>query len=85
MARPRRLVNCPRDPVGLSREEAAAFISVSAETFEKAVNDGLMPKPRILGARLIWIADEVMAALNALPVKGAMQVRKSGAPWGMMP
>jgi excisionase family DNA binding protein len=65
--------HCPRDPVGLSIEEAAAFLGVSSDLFQRAVDDGSMPHPRKLFGRLIWDADEIAVAFRRLPRKGGAQ------------
>ena len=54
-------------PIGLSREEAAAYIGVGASLFDRLISDGRMPQPRPLGERLIWDVAEVTAAFRALP------------------
>lgn len=73
---PRR-VPCPRDPIGLSREEAAVFVGISATLFDRAVSDGLMPQPRKLFGRLVWDADEILAAFRRLPHKDDSGVETS--------
>lgn len=70
MSRARRVVDCPREPIGLSIDDAAAFLSVSPDTFQRAVEDGSMPAPRKLFGRLIWDADEIAKAFRRLPRKG---------------
>lgn len=73
MSRPRarKLIDCPRDPIGLSSEEAATFIGISESLFQSAVDAGSLPSPRQLGGRLIWDAEEVAVAFRRLPRKGA--------------
>jgi predicted DNA-binding transcriptional regulator AlpA len=39
---------------GLSREQAAAYIGVSAGKFDQMTKDGRMPKPIKVDRRLIW-------------------------------
>ena len=43
-------------PRGLSREAAASYIGVSPSTFDRLVEDGLMPRGKRLPkiARVIW-------------------------------
>lgn len=77
MSRPRRQIACPRDPIGLSAEEAAAYLGICATTFQKAVDKGLLPAPRELLGRLLWDAEEVGAAFRLLPKKGAAGQHKS--------
>jgi predicted DNA-binding transcriptional regulator AlpA len=67
VSRARTSVICPRDPVGLSLEEAAAFLSISATLFLRLVEDGRMPRPRRADGRRIWDADELVAAFRRLP------------------
>jgi hypothetical protein len=62
----KRRIECPREPVGLSLGEAARFIGVSANTFQRAVDEHIMPPPRELFGRRIWDADEVLAAFRRL-------------------
>lgn len=70
MSRARRTIDCPRDPVGLSQEEAAAFVGVSPTHFERAVAAGLMPAPREFFGRMLWDAEEVYQAFRRLPRRG---------------
>lgn len=67
MPRARSAVECPRDPIGLNREEAAKLIGVGADFFERMVQDDRMPLPRRAGSRRIWDAEEVIAAFRRLP------------------
>src|SRR4051794_31490813 len=41
-------------PRGLSREEAAAYIGVSATLFYALVADGRMPQPKRINSRKVW-------------------------------
>ena len=52
---------------GLSREQAAAYVGVSAGLFDQLVADDRMPAPRLAGRRRIWDRAEVDAAFAALP------------------
>jgi predicted DNA-binding transcriptional regulator AlpA len=63
----RSSVICPRDPVGLSMEEAAAFLGIGATLFLRMVEDGRMPRPHRADGRRIWDADELVAAFRRLP------------------
>ncbi len=79
----RRDAPCPREPIGLSREEAAAFIGVSVWLFEKAVENGRMPAPFELFGRVIWDADEIAKALRRLPRRGGQgQDDEASDKWG---
>jgi predicted DNA-binding transcriptional regulator AlpA len=52
---------------GLRRERAAIYVSVSATKFDEWVATGVMPKPRRIDRCVIWLRDELDAALFALP------------------
>jgi excisionase family DNA binding protein len=67
MSRARGSIACPRDPVGLSMEEAAAFLGVGATLFLRMVEDGRMPRPRRADGRRIWDADELVQSFRRLP------------------
>jgi predicted DNA-binding transcriptional regulator AlpA len=56
--------------IGLSRECAASFIGVSANTFDAMVKEGNMPQPRRVGARKLWDRRELEAAFDVLPRDG---------------
>lgn len=57
-------------PFGMSRSVAAGYTGFSATHFDKMVAAGKMPAPRREGARLVWLRDELEAALRALPSDG---------------
>lgn len=65
-------IPCPRDPIGLSREESARYLGISPGHFDKLVREGAMPGPRQVGARKIWHAGELERAFLALPCSGNM-------------
>jgi predicted DNA-binding transcriptional regulator AlpA len=52
---------------GLSRDEAAMYIGVSAGKFDDMINDGRMPTPRRIDARKVWDVRELDLAFDALP------------------
>ncbi len=55
----------------LTREQAAAYLSVSPNTFDAMVEDGVMPRPRLLhGRRRAWDMRALDAAIDRLPVEG---------------
>jgi len=62
-------------PRGLSRVQAAAYIGVSASTFDTMVGDGRMPKPKRINARTVWDRRQLDEAFEALPDAG------DGNPW----
>lgn len=59
-----------RWPFGMSRAIAADYVGFSAGHFDKMVEAGRMPAPRREGSRLVWLRDELEAALRSLPAKG---------------
>lgn len=55
----------------ISREAAAAYVCVSPNTFDEMVDDGRMPRPRLLGGRRrAWDVRALDAAIERLPVEG---------------
>ena len=55
---------------GLDENEAAVYLSLSPSFFRKLVNDGRMPRPRVIGERRIWDIEELDLAFKALPREG---------------
>jgi excisionase family DNA binding protein len=57
---------------GLRRERAAAYLGVSAGTFDDMVRQGQLPRPRLLGGGRIrvWDRADLDAAIEAAPVDG---------------
>ena len=81
MARPRRSITCPREPIALSLEEAAAFVGMSATHFLRLMNEGVMPHPRRAGGRRLWDAEECIAAFRRLPREGGMSDPSEADPY----
>ena len=52
---------------GLSREEAAAYVGVSASKFDELVRDGRMPGSKRIDGRKIWDVHALDLAFNSLP------------------
>ena len=52
-------------PEGMRRAQAATHVGISATHFDKLVDDGLMPAPRIAGVK-IWLRSELEYALLEL-------------------
>jgi predicted DNA-binding transcriptional regulator AlpA len=59
-----------RWPFGMNRAVASEYAGFSAGHFDKMVSDGRLPAPRREGSRLVWLRDELEAALRALPSEG---------------
>ena len=53
-------------PRGLSREEAGAYVGVSASLFDRLVKDGIMPKPVHVYGRRVWDRAQLDLAFSAL-------------------
>jgi excisionase family DNA binding protein len=55
----------------LSREQAAAYVGVSPNTFDEMVKAGKMPQPKIIwGKRKGWDVRELDRAVDNLPTAG---------------
>ena len=52
---------------GLDGNEAAVYVGLSPSYFRALVKQGIMPKPRLAGARRIWDVDELDYAFKGLP------------------
>jgi predicted DNA-binding transcriptional regulator AlpA len=52
---------------GLSRDEAAMYIGVSAGKFDEMVGDGRMPRPVKIDSRKVWDILSLDLAFEALP------------------
>jgi hypothetical protein len=63
----------------IGREEAAAYVCWSPNTFDDLVERKLMPKPRILGdKRRAWDVRELDVAADALPHDGEITASDEG-------
>ena len=58
--------NRPVPRRGLSRDEAAMYVGVSAAKFDEMVADGRMPGPVQIDARKIWDIRSIDMAFDAL-------------------
>jgi predicted DNA-binding transcriptional regulator AlpA len=58
----------------ITREAAAAYVSVAPGTFDKMVEDGRMPSAKRLSAvRRAWDVRALDAAVDLLPNEGAVE------------
>jgi predicted DNA-binding transcriptional regulator AlpA len=55
---------------GLSREEAAMYIGISATKFDELVRDGKMPRPKRIDGRKVWDLHQLDLAFDDLPSDG---------------
>ena len=67
-----KIIAASRLPVrrGLGEVEAATYLSLSASFFRRLVEQGVLPRPRLVGSRRIWDVDELDVAFRALPREG---------------
>lgn len=66
----------------IGRDAAAAYISVSPNTFDKMIEDGRMPRPRVLvDRRLAWDVRELDAAVDLLPHRGDEEMISADQGW----
>jgi predicted DNA-binding transcriptional regulator AlpA len=57
----------------IDREAAAAYVCVSPNIFDRMIDEGRMPHPKRLGdRRKAWDVRELDAAVDQLPVEGAI-------------
>lgn len=66
-------ITCPREPIGLRREEAARYVGISAATFDRLVEKGTLPGARELGSLKVWSARELDEAFHNLPMAGRLR------------
>ena len=57
----------PIDPRGLNRESAAFYIGICTTLFDTLVDEGRMPKPKLINSRKVWDRQELDIAFNKLP------------------
>jgi predicted DNA-binding transcriptional regulator AlpA len=58
-------------PTALRRVDAAVHCAVSPGFFDRMVEEGSLPKPRLLGGTVkVWLRTELDQALYALPTVG---------------
>jgi hypothetical protein len=60
-------------PAALNRDQAAEFVGLSPNSFDKLVASGRMPKGRTYAPdveRIVWLCEELLTALKKLPTHG---------------
>ena len=55
------------DPRGLNRESAAFYVGIGTSLFDALVDEGRMPKPKLINSRKVWDRHEPDIAFNKLP------------------
>jgi predicted DNA-binding transcriptional regulator AlpA len=66
----------------IGREAAAAYISVSPNTFDRMIEEGRMPRPRILvDRRHAWDVRELDVAVDLLPHRGEDELIAADEGW----
>jgi excisionase family DNA binding protein len=63
---------------GLSREEAAMYVGISASKFDELVHDGRMPGPKRIDGRKVWDVRDLDVAFDALPGENPLS---QGSSW----
>ena len=63
---------------GLSRDEAAMYIGISASKFDELVRDGRMPRPKRIDGRKVWDVHDLDVAFDALPSENQ---QSQGSSW----
>ncbi len=58
-------------PLGLSREQAAAYVGISPSLFDVLVGDGRMPLPKRINRRRLWDRRAIESAFAELPDSGS--------------
>jgi hypothetical protein len=69
----------PLDRIGLSRVEAADFIGVPSNVFDKLVDDGRMPHPKDIDGYKVWSRLAIEKFFAELPEQ--LEDRKRNNPW----
>ena len=64
--------------IGLSRTEAAEYVGISASLFDQLVADGRMPRPKQVGARVIYYRLAVKRAFVELPDASSLPHHEKG-------
>lgn len=71
MTKPALMTEHAIAPRGLRREEAAAYIGLSARKFDELVTDGRMPQPKTIDGCRVWDRLRLDKAFDDLPSKDA--------------
>lgn len=66
---------------GLGEAEAALYVGIGSTKFRELVDDGRMPRPRVIDGARVWDIDELDAAFKALPRAGDHPKVSGPNPW----
>jgi len=61
-------------PRGLSRDDAARYVGISATKFDELVASRRMPKPKRIDGRVLWDRIALDAAFSDLPDDGGNKI-----------
>src|SRR6476659_3258865 len=64
---------------GLDAQEAAVYLSLSPSFFRQLVQEGLLPRPRVIKGRRIWDVEELDIAFKAMPRDGGAEATDTWA------
>lgn len=56
------------EPISVGRDDAALLLGIGVSTLEQHVSRGLLPRPRQLGGRAVWLVEELRKAAHGLPI-----------------
>ncbi|WP_309644991.1 XRE family transcriptional regulator [Phenylobacterium sp.] len=57
-------------PRGLQRAAAAGYVGISTSKFDEMVEDGRMPRPKVIDRRKVWDRNALDIAFDDLPDDG---------------
>lgn len=69
---------------GLCRQEAAEYVGISATLFDQMVEDGRMPRAKMINTRKVWPRKSIEAAFDTLPDDGKLTHDAAGDPWKVL-
>jgi predicted DNA-binding transcriptional regulator AlpA len=65
-------------PIAVDVETAAAMLGgIGRSTFLTRVSRGELPKPRKIGARSMWLVEELQQAARDLPISDSLPLPKN--------
>lgn len=67
------------EPISVGCDDAARLLGIGVSTLHMHVAKGLLPKPRQLGGRAVWLVAELRRTAEALPVSELLPPAKGQA------